>query len=142
MSTVPNAPTAEQIRAIPVVQAELEAAWIASLPADPQLRHEEGGWVYFSHAGAAFQVRRAASGGRAYLDLTHPPTLDGYLVVATYHTHPNPAAEGWETGPSVADTDSAYNLGVPCIIRAEDVVHLTGPTSRRGGLTGNLGFPN
>jgi hypothetical protein len=37
---------------------------------------------------------------------------------------------------------SAWELGVPCIIRAEDGIHTTGPDSRRGGLTGNPGFPD
>jgi hypothetical protein len=62
--------------------------------------------------------------------------------VATFHTHPNPASEGWQTGPSESDTNSAWILGVPCMIRAEDGIHTTGPESRRGGLSGLPGYPD
>jgi hypothetical protein len=142
MSTIPSTPTLAEIMAAPVVQAELDAAWADSLPNDPARRHEEGGWVYFSATENRYQVRRAPGGGRAFLDLGDPPLLADYFVVATYHTHPNPASEGWSTGPSRADTESAHLLGVPCIIRAEDGVHSTGPDARRGGLSGNPGFPD
>lgn len=142
MNQSPTASTVDEMMLVPAVQAELESAWVDSLPSDPTLRHEEGGWVYFDPANNQFQIRRAGSGGQAFLDLDNPPELDDYFVVATYHTHPNPAAEGWATGPSRGDIESADILGVPCIIRAEDGIHTTGPTSRRGGLTGNLGFPN
>ncbi len=141
MSAVPPAPNVNEIVAIPAVLAELEEAWVDSFAHDSVLRHEEGGWIYFSEADIEFQVRRAVGGGRASLDLNTPPELEGYFVVATFHTHPNPASEGWDTGPSLADTESAHILGVPCIIRAEDGIHSTGPTARRGGLTGNPGFP-
>jgi hypothetical protein len=73
MNTVPLAPTVDEIRAISAVQTELEAAWVDSLPADPALRHEEGGWIYFSHTEIEYQVRRSSSGGRAFLDLIDPP---------------------------------------------------------------------
>lgn len=136
------APTVDEIVAASIFAAELEAAWVDSLPADPARRHEEGGWVYYSATEPLFRVIRAGSGGRAFLDLDEPPELNGYFVVATYHTHPNPASEGWGTGPSHADTESAHILGVPCIIRAEDGIHTTGPPARRGGLTGNAGFPD
>jgi hypothetical protein len=63
------------------------------------------------------------------------------MVVATYHTHPNPVAEGWDPTPSAADTRSAWLFGVPCLVRAEDGVRVTGPDSRRGGLSGDPGFP-
>src|SRR5687767_10889143 len=114
--TTPPTPTVDEIRAIPVVVAELEAAWSDSLPGDSARRHEEGGWIYFSPAQHDYQVRRAEVGGQAFLDLDDPPEIDGYFLVATYHTHPNPTAEGWVTGPSNQDTESAHLLGVPCII--------------------------
>jgi hypothetical protein len=125
-----------------VVIAALEAAWTESLPGDPDSRHEEGGWVYYDPARGAIDVRRASAGGTADLDLSDPPAVPGAFVVATFHTHPNPAAEGWQTGPSASDTASAWGLGVPCIIRAEDGIHTTGPDSRRGGLAGNPGYPD
>jgi len=75
------------------------------------------------------------------LDLSSPEIVPGSVVVATFHTHPNPSAEGWNPEPSDEDTESAWLLGVPCLIRADDGIHVTGPVSRRGGLLGGPGFP-
>jgi proteasome lid subunit RPN8/RPN11 len=86
-------------------------------------------------------VRRSAAGARALLDLDTPVLVSGSVVVATFHTHPNPSAEGWNPAPSLADTQSAWLLDVPCLIRADNGFHHTGPDSRRGALTGHPGFP-
>jgi hypothetical protein len=141
MMPAPHAPSVSQLSENPFVLDALEKAWADSRPADPDHRHEEGGWIYFNPATQEVAVRRAPSGGQADLDLGDPPELEDYYLVATFHTHPNPAAEGWDTGPSAGDTESADFLGVPCIIRADDGVHTTGPDARRGGLTGNPGYP-
>jgi hypothetical protein len=87
-------------------------------------------------------IRRALAGARATLDLNTPAVVLGSMIVATFHTHPNPSTEGWEPGPSMDDTQSAKILGVPCLIRADDGVHITGPASRRGGLVGAPGYPS
>ena len=134
-------PTVLDLANEPVVQQALEDAWADSLPDDPVRRHEEGGWVYMDTTTAAISVRRAVAGGRATLDLNTPPLVAGSVVIATFHTHPNPSAEGWEPGPSAGDTRSAWLFGVPCLIRADDGVHTTGPDSRRGGSTGGPGYP-
>lgn len=76
------------------------------------------------------------------MDLNTPTIVAGSVVIATFHTHPNPSAEGWETGPSTGDTRSAWIFGVPCLIRADDGVHTTGPASRRSGLVGSPGYPS
>jgi hypothetical protein len=136
-----EAPTANDLTADPVVQAALEQAWIDSLPDDPSLRHEEGGWVYMDAVTGALSIRRAPGGTRAALDLRSPALVPGSVVVATFHTHPNPSAEGWNPGPSADDTRSAWFLGVPCLIRADDGIHTTGPDSRRGGAAGSPGYP-
>jgi hypothetical protein len=136
-----SAPTAADLLREVVVQQALEQAWTDSLPDDPARRHEEGGWIYLDTATGAIAVRRAPAGGRAALDLSAPPVVPGAVVVATFHTHPNPSAEGWEPGPSAADTQSAWLFGVPCLIRADNGIHTTGPASRRGGSTGGPGFP-
>jgi len=124
-----------------MVRQALEQAWIDSLPGDPIQRHEEGGWIYMDTVTGDVAVRRAPAGGQATLDLTTPPVVPGAVVVGTFHTHPNPSAEGWEPGPSAADTQSAWQFGVPCLIRADDGTHTTGPASRRGGLAGGPGYP-
>ena len=91
----------------PLVQQALEQAWLDSLPDDPAARHEEGGWIYQDVATGAITVRRSAAGARALLDLDTPVLVSGSVVVATFHTHPNPSAEGWNPAPSLADTQSA-----------------------------------
>jgi hypothetical protein len=136
-----QAPTAAELLREPVVQRALDQAWLDSLPSDPARRHEEGGWIYVEVVTGAVSVHRGLAGAQASLDLDGPPIIPGLVVVATFHTHPNPSAEEWATGPSPADTQSAWLFGVPCLIRAEDGVHITGPPSRRGGLSGGPGYP-
>lgn len=136
-----DAPKIAELLIHPVVQKALEQAWSDSMVGDPKRRHEEGGWIYCDISTRAISVRSAPAGRRASLDLTSPPLIAGSVVVATFHTHPNPAVENWTTGPSPSDTESAWLDGVPCLIRAEDGIHVTGPEARRGGLAGNAGFP-
>src|SRR6476659_9510529 len=101
-------PTVDDLLKSPVVQQALEDAWQDSLPGDTIGRHEEGGWVYVDTALGSIAVRRASEGRRSFLDLSSPPTIPGSVVVATFHTHPNPTAEGWNPGPSPADERSAW----------------------------------
>jgi hypothetical protein len=136
-----QAPSVSELLDDPVVVEALKKAWNDSLPDDAARRHEEGGWIYMDIASGKIAMRSAAAGTQATLDLSAPHEIPGAVVVATFHTHPNPSTEGWETGPSTADTQSAWFFGVPCIIRADDGIHTTGPDSRRGGLTGGPGYP-
>jgi hypothetical protein len=136
-----QAPTATELLNHPLVQQALEEAWVDSSPSGPLNRHEEGGWIYMDAVTGALTIRRAPAGAQAMLDLNTPAIVPGSVVVATFHTHPNPSTEGWEPGPSRADTQSAWLLGVPCLIRADNGIYATGPDSRRGGLTGEAGYP-
>lgn len=136
-----QAPRVADLLCVPLVLQALEQAWNDSCPADPARRHEEGGWIYMDQANGSFTVRRAPPGWQASLDLSAPPIVPGAVVVATFHTHPNPSAEGWEPGPSLADAHFARLVGVPFLIRADDGLHTTGPDSRRGGLAGGPGYP-
>jgi hypothetical protein len=142
MAKQTEAPSAAEMMGDPRVQEALEQAWRDSLPADPTGRHEEGGWIYMEIATGRLIVRRAAGGGRAAINLADPPTIGGAVVVGKFHTHPNPSAEGWNPGPSRIDllTDALH--GVPDLIRADDGIHVSGPDSRRGGLTGSAGYPS
>src|SRR4051812_4149655 len=72
----------------------------------------------WTRSPATLSVRRAPAGTQSALDLDAPPLVAGAVIVATFHTHPNPSAEGWDPRPSVDDTRSAWLLGVPCLIRA------------------------
>jgi hypothetical protein len=136
-----DAPTISELLADPTVIQALEDAWADSLPGDSARRHEEGGWIYMDTTTGIITVWRAAPGAQSVLDLSAPPMVSGSVVVGTFHTHPNPSADGWDPGPSTDDTRSAHLLGVPCLIRADDGVHTTGPDARRGGLAGGPGFP-
>ena len=87
----------------------MSRAWDESQSDDPDARHEEGGYIVQTPEGALV-VERGPLGDKARI---YPPPLDGNncyngrTVVATFHTHPNPAVdEGgqeWEQSPSVAD---------------------------------------
>jgi hypothetical protein len=139
---VDQVPTTEALLSDVTVQAALERAWADSEVDDRLKRHEEGGWIYVNTNTRELLVRRAAAGRRSAIDLSDPPLVPGAVVVATFHTHPNPSSEGWNSGPSTSDTESAFVLGVPCLIRADDGIHVTGPDRRRGGLGGSAGFPD
>jgi len=139
--TPTRVPTASELLIHPVVVQSLEDAWRDSSPEESLQRHEEGGWILLEVSSGRITAFRAPVGGMADIDLCLPTMLPGTIVVATFHTHPNPTNEGWEPGPSPEDTESAWLLGVPCLIRADNGVYSTGPDSRRGGLTGGPGFP-
>jgi hypothetical protein len=124
-----------------VVQQALDEAWRDSRTDDPVQRHEEGGWIYMDLGTADLSIQWAPAGTSAGIDLHNPPILDGRLVVAKFHTHPNPTSEGWNPGASRSDQAIDAKHGVPDIIRADDGVHVSGPTIRRGGLSGGPGYP-
>src|SRR4029077_9361781 len=116
-------------------------AWTDSKADDAMRRHEEGGWIYLDLSTGVIVTRRAPAGTRSRLSLANPPLLTNHVIVGTFHTHPNPASEGWTTGPSNQDQREANYPGVPWLIRAEDGDYCTGPDSRRGGVAGGPGYP-
>ena len=93
----------------PTVIAELKRAWLESDTFSESNRHEEGGYI-LSNSDLSFAVERWPRGKQSRIS---PPALDandcynGRVVVATFHTHPNPptdeAGEEWEQGPSQSD---------------------------------------
>lgn len=138
----PTAPSAADLQRHPEVTAALESAWADSLPQDERLRHEEGGWIYYELSSGMISVVRAPPGRRRAIDLSQPPELEGCVVVAKFHTHPNPSDEGWDPGPSDQDEAVDNRHGVPDLIRSDQGVFVSGPDSRRGGLTGSPGYPS
>jgi hypothetical protein len=142
MTPPTTAPTAAELLNHLVVCAALDQAWSDSEADDPVRRHEEGGWIYLDLSSGAIAIRRAVPGQQASINLSSPPIVVGSVVVGKFHTHPNPGAEGWLTGPSPSDLTVDAIHGVPDIIRADHGVHLSGPESRRGGLAGPPGYPN
>jgi hypothetical protein len=141
MNAPTRAPAASELLAHPEVVQALAEAWADSQVFDPTNRHEEGGWIYLDLATGVIGTQRASAGARSRLPLGNPPLMPNHVIVGTFHTHPNPASEGWATGPSTQDQRAARYTGVPWLIRAEDGDHWTGPISRRGGLAGGAGFP-
>jgi hypothetical protein len=137
----PDAPTAAELQANPVVQAAFAAAWADSLVDDPVLRHEEGGFIYVNVVTGDVVVRRAVPGGRDAMDLSHPPILADCFLAATYHTHPNPLALGLDPEPSPNDRREADDSGVPWFVVSEIGVFVIGPNQRVGGLSGPPGYP-
>src|SRR6266568_8096020 len=94
-----KAPTATELLAEPTVQAALAQTWSDSQPgAAPGIRHEEGGWIYMDLTTGQIHTERAVRGIDDEIDLSRPPLVTGSVVVGKFHTHPNPAAEGWFTG--------------------------------------------
>ncbi len=87
-------------------------------------------------------VERATAGNQASVDLSAPPTVKDSVIVGKFHTHPNPTSDGWDPGPSDGDRKADERHGVPDLILADDGIHVSGPTSRRGGLGRAPGFPS
>ncbi|MBM3995443.1 MAG: hypothetical protein FJ303_15010 [Planctomycetes bacterium] len=136
-----QAPTAAELLANTIVVQAIEQAWIDSQPADPLLRHDEGGWIFMDTATGQISVQRQSPGVAAAIDLGSPPVLSGSVVVAKFHTHPDPTSEGWLPGPSEDDEIVGALHDVPDLIRADGGFHVSGPDNRRGGLAGGPGYP-
>jgi len=141
MNPPTRVPTADELQNNSVVQQALAEAWADSLPDDASRRHEEGGWIYMDLGTGELLIQRAPAGEQSQLEIGNPPLIAGSVIVAVFHTHPNPRAEGWEPGPSASDRAVHARMGVPGLIRAEDGVYVTGPASRRDGLMGDPGYP-
>lgn len=136
-----DALTANELRVHPLVVTAFAAAWADSFADDPALRHEEGGWIYQHGTTGEVVIRRAPAGARDEIDLASPVLLPDHYLVATYHTHPNPAALNWMPDPSPEDYYNGDITGVPWFVIWDTGIAWTGPDQRRGGLTGDAGFP-
>jgi hypothetical protein len=93
----------------PAIVAEMAQAWQESLSDDPVERHEEGGFVVLNSEGL-YAVERWPRGGQSRilpLPLDAHNCYNGRVVVAAFHTHPNPPideiGQNWEQGPSQSD---------------------------------------
>jgi hypothetical protein len=56
-----DAPTASDLLKNPLVQQELQRAWIDSLAQSADLRHEEGGWIYMDTTTGKITICKGAS---------------------------------------------------------------------------------
>jgi len=137
----PDAPSADELQANPVLKAAFAGAWADSFVDDNDLRHEEGGFIYFNPTTNSVVVRRVLPGGQDSLDLSYPPEVPGAFLVATYHTHPNFPNRIWTAEPSPEDRRVASGSGVPWFVVSHVGIFWTGPERRVGGLTGKPGYP-
>ena len=134
-------PSATELQVDPTVQAAFAAAWADSFPDDPQLRHEEGGFIYYNPTTGMIAIRRTRPGFRNELDLSHPPTVRNSFLIAIFHTHPSPAAVGSMPDPSRDDHELADGAGIPFFTITEEQTYVIGPERRVGGCTGPVGYP-
>jgi hypothetical protein len=141
MAVTPEAPRAAELQANAVVQAAFAAAWADSFPDDPALRHEEGGFIYVNATTGGIVIRRVPPGGERVLNLSSPPDVPGYFLVATYHTHPTLIAHGGDPDPSPEDRFWANDTEVPWFVVSELGIVAVGPDRRVGGLAGPSGYP-
>lgn len=124
-------PTVFELLDVSEVQRALEQAWVSSTVNDPNLAHEEGGWIYMDVTTGQVTVRQVPSGRRGSVQLGNPPTVPGSVVVASFHTHPNRDFPGPSTVQG-GDLDLQRDRGVPGIIRAANGIHVYGVEARRG----------
>ncbi len=132
-----EAPSADELQKDPIVRA----AWADSFPDDPQLRHEEGGFIYYNPIAGGITVRRTPPGGRNSLNLSFPPSVHDSFLIAMYHTHPTPPGRRVTAEPSSLDWKYAIESGVPWFIISHEGVYIAGPDRRVGGCIGNPLYP-
>ena len=93
----------------PAIIAEINRAWEESRTDNQANRHEEGGYIVLN-PDRTLGVERWPRGEKFRMA---PPPLsadncyNGKVVVAAFHTHPNPSidenGQEWEQGPSQSD---------------------------------------
>jgi YD repeat-containing protein len=124
----------------PTVVQAMSEAWADSKPGQRD-RREHGGWVYWNPALGDITTRRKPGGGApTEINLNNPPKVAGYLVVATFHTHPTLRSQKGDPFPSGRDLRLANLSGVPGLVAHEGSgpgltmeIRAYGP-HRRGGL--------
>jgi RHS repeat-associated protein len=125
----------------PVVAQGIDAAWSASNPdGPPDSRLEHGFWI--SSSDGTVSIQPFPISGATGSQMTPGPTPGTGLLgriwnfftggvntdaIAFFHTHPNPASEGWFTGPSPADVSFAQSRNLPGIIQSTDGMYYFGP---------------
>lgn len=91
-----------------VVASALRNAWLDSQP-DSDLRHEEGGFILRDESGQVNVERWPIGMGNSIEVPEHARGMRGdSLVIATFHTHPNPAPE-YAQEPSLTDVRAVRN---------------------------------
>ena len=138
-----QAPTATELIANSVVKSALDTAWKASnVPAGLGKRHEEGGYILMDLATGQLSILKASPGKTGELVAMMLPNITpprGKIVVAHFHTHPNPE-EGMAQECSSDEPEKFEADGVPGLIRSAKGTFHCGP-KRRLHLSGWGGLP-
>jgi RHS repeat-associated protein len=74
---------------------------------------ERGGWIYFNPKTGKYTTRAAPPGNGSHMSLANPPCIPGFVIVATWHTHPGPPGR---PNPSKRDRKTAKRHGIIGIV--------------------------
>ena len=128
-----GSPPSDPLRDRAVIAA-LNRAWRESEADDATARHEEGGYIVLNQ-DMSYQVERWPRGGQSRIA---PPLLDtgncynGKVVMATFHTHPNPLVDEigreWDQGPSESDRRWHGRRKLRGFVVSEELVYQIDPT--------------
>jgi len=137
----PPMPDVGQLAGNAAVQDAIARAWAASfLPNGAVI--EQGGWVYWNPKSGDIQTRLATGGDQSSLEaLGNPELIPGWIVVGTFHTHPNPLSAGFKIEPSSSDRWFGFLRGVPGLVATEYGLYSFGPPTRPGDKW-QPGFPH
>ena len=112
----------EELRDHPVISAAIDQAWADSNPnaANPGNRSEQGFLIYHDYKTNSIVLDAATSISNSAARFPVVRSDQRFILIGNFHTHPNPAGQGWRLGPSRGVNEDAgvmASLGVPTMIR-------------------------
>lgn len=124
-------PTVAEILADGTVQADINAAWLASNPNAPEVQRgqpgstkmEHNGWILWNPQTGAFStiaLNNGLSTRDSFTMTDRPADTATARVVSFYHTHPNKNSEGYGPDPSPADIGVANWARLPGLVMTHD----------------------
>jgi hypothetical protein len=137
-----QAPTGDQLMGNPIVTSAMDDAWANSNVGakNPNDWRENGGYIFMNVVSGQISILKGAQGNWGAMNLPDPELKaipDDNIVVAIFHTHPNPAGK---PGCEDHDTQKSQLDGVPDVVRATKGPFPCG-VSRRLHLAGARGYP-
>jgi proteasome lid subunit RPN8/RPN11 len=131
-----KAPSFDELRKNSSVLTKLTEAWNASdvgINDGVRQAHEEGGWIFMDLMDGSLHFERATPQYTDAIKLEPAPQVPGGILVACFHTHPNPG----NPKPSKDDLREDKRRGVPNLvvaIKGKDLtkyeIYLSGPAVR------------
>jgi hypothetical protein len=137
-----QSPTGEELIKNPEVKKTLDAAWAASNVSakNPDNWRENGGYIFLNVVSGSISTMKAAPGNWGQMALPSPDLKtipEDSIVVAVFHTHPNPDRAGV---CEEHDIEKSSIDGVPDIVRGHKGPFSCG-VKRRLHLAGARGYP-